>query len=133
MIRLGGLASPGASPQIIWACSLAQEDALAARTKGIGQRCRLPLVQRHEAHRKQLLRRHLSVVRVALKQHEALKRQGRAERYHQATAGLELADQRRRGLARRGSDNDAIKRCRFLPDLIAVTRPRCDIVIAQPL
>ena len=78
-----------------------------------------------------MLRRHPSVVGVALDQHEVLKREGRAERDHHAAAGLQLADQRRRDLARRGSDNDAIKRLRLLPAVIAVTRPRCDVAIAH--
>src|SRR6516164_2011703 len=89
--------------------------------------------QWHEAYWKQLPSCHPPVVRVTLHQHKVLNREWRADRDHHAALRLQLADQRRRDLARCGGDDDAVKGRRVLQAVIAIARACHDIAIAQPL
>src|SRR6516162_9693866 len=89
--------------------------------------------QWHEAYWKQLSSCHPPVVGVTLRQHEVLNCEWRSDRDHHAALRLQLADQRRRDLARCGGDDDAVKGRRLLPAVIAIARARRDVAIAQPL
>src|SRR4029450_7845465 len=80
-----------------------------ARRSNIGSALLTAAGQWHEAYWKQLPSCHRPVVRVTLHQHEVLNREWRADRDHHAALTLQLADQRRRDLARRGGDHDAVK------------------------
>src|SRR2546429_5586936 len=82
--------------------------------------------QRHELYGKELPCRHLSLA-IDLDQDEVLEGERSADRYYHSAARLELRNQRRRNLARRGSDENAVERCRFLPTTIAVALSRRDI------
>src|SRR6516225_4842526 len=104
-----------------------------ARRGSIGSALLTATGQWHEAYWKQLPSCHPSVVRVTLQQHEVLNREWRADRDHHAALGLQLADQRRRDLARRGGYDDAVEGRRLLPAVIAIARACHDIAIAQPL
>src|SRR5262249_56033485 len=112
----------------------APADANATARRGsIGSGLLTATGQWHEAYWKQLPCCHLPVVRVTLHQHEVLNRERRADRDHHAALRLQLADQRRRDLARRGGDDDAVEGRRLLPAVIAIP-PAChDIAITQPL
>src|SRR5262249_58080422 len=88
--------------------------------------------QWHEAYWKQLSSCYPPVGRVTLHQHEVLNREWRADRDHHPALRLQLADQRRRDLARCGGDDDAVKRRRLLPAVIAIAPAWPDIAITQP-
>src|SRR2546430_17133460 len=91
-----------------------------ARRGSIGSALLTAAGQWHEAYWKQLPSCHPPVVRVTLHQHEVLNREWRADRDHHTALRLQLADQRRRDLARRGGDGDGGKGGRRLPAGIAV-------------
>src|SRR5258708_32943905 len=86
--------------------------------------------ERYEAHRQQLPRRHPPVGGIAFDEHEILERKGGADWDHHSAARLQLADQRRRDMARLGSNKDGVEGCRFLPAVIALARPRRDAPVA---
>src|SRR5262249_17707278 len=104
-----------------------------ARRGSIGSGLLTATGQWHEAYWKQLPSCPPPVVRVTLHQHEVLTREWRTDRDHHAALGFQLADQRRRDLARRGGHDDAVKGRRLLPAVIAIARACHDIAIAQPL
>src|SRR5260370_8251928 len=94
-----------------------------ARRGSIGSALLTAAGQWHEAYWKQLPSCHPPVVRVTLHQHEVLKREWRADRDHHAALRLQLADQRRRYLARCGGDDPARKGPRPPPPVIPIHRP----------
>ena len=64
---------------------------------------------------------------VLLHQHELLRGEGPADRDHHAPAGLQLLDQRRRDVARRRGDHDAVERRGLRPAVIAVGHLGLDV------
>src|SRR6516165_4346107 len=104
-----------------------------ARRGSIGSALLAAAGQWHEAYWKQLSSCYPPVGRVTLHQHEVLNREWRADRDHHSALRFQLADQRRRDLARCGGDDDAVKGRRLLPAVIAIARACHDIAIAQPL
>src|SRR2546430_10947866 len=102
-----------------------------ARRSNIGSALLTAAGQWHEAYWKQLPSCHPPVVRVTLHQHEVLNREWRADRDHHTALRLQLADQRRRDLARRGGGEGAGKRARPPPAGITISRARNHIALAQ--
>src|SRR5262249_51112608 len=80
-----------------------------ARRGSIGSALLTAAGQWHEAYWKQLPSCHPPVVSVPFHQHEVLNREWRADWDHHASLRLQLADQRRRYLARRGGHSEPVK------------------------
>src|SRR5438876_11909442 len=92
----------------------------------------MPAGKRHERHGKQLACPHPPLA-VHLDENQMLERERCADRDDHPAARLELLDQGRRNLARRGGDDDAVEWRRLRPPVVAVAAPRRDVAMAETL
>src|SRR5260370_30277237 len=88
--------------------------------------CLISAGKRHELHGKELSCPDLSLT-IDLDQDKVLEGERSADRDHHSAARLELLNQRRRNLARRRGDDNAVGQCRPLPTVIAVAPARCRV------
>src|SRR5512132_437800 len=87
--------------------------------------------ERHEAHRQQLAGGNRAVLAL-FDEHQMLDEERTAHRNDHASARPQLLDQRRWNVARRGGDDDAVERRRFLPAVVSVAGAHGDVVVVQP-
>src|SRR5262245_41637622 len=110
--------------RISWPSTAAERRAMAASGTRAGAASSLGVMpvsmatrQRDERHRQHLSRHDRAVVAL-LDQHQLLSQEWRADRNHHPAARLELTDQRRRDVARRGGDDDRVERSAVFPTVV---------------